>query len=568
MALYLAGVSFCCLMALGFYAYKIIRRRFPVAVSCWFCGEKCEIPWDQINAWDCSHCDQYNGFAEDGHYNKTIPAQFCEELNIRPHIKSKSRVVANGKADQTTSILCGNCSRNQCLKVKQLANFVPLAEESFDVEVDAYRHHLEQVYRLCHVCDTSVRKELARQDAEIRAKITDSGAFSIRRRAMEYPDSAGDDVQFGTRQRIARIFHVLSSVCAFALVLTGIYAAYSQSNLRLPLSLSVEFCLKFLSDRIVPLLIFGTFAKIAAIFISGLIRLHVVDTCSCFSWLMMMLLFLLLEDSHIYSRALVSARLVLSIVNLSLAVISGQKLRSGRTKTPEHLSKISPNIQLSRNDSSSFSLSESAEFSDEDSSYHENSKEFLALPCVKLRQLKLGTSVPKGKNRDPFKVFGNSALSNVIGNMPVNDQFKNGFTRQHPILSPPKFCPSGRSAHYSSPSQKSLLPNGLWSGSLKQQLTNVHTGKSTLDMRFSCSEATFDKKQHSSKTSSEADSDNSSFTALSQEQRSVGTSIIVKIILAISLIVNIVAILLVSMKFQTGISVDAVKTYLQNLLLS
>lgn len=80
------------------------------------------------------------------------------------------------------------------------------------------------------------------------------------------------DVQFGPRQRIARVFHVLSSVCAFALVLTGIYAAYSQSNLRLPLSLSVEFCLKLLSDRVVPLLIFGTFAKIAAIFISGLIR--------------------------------------------------------------------------------------------------------------------------------------------------------------------------------------------------------------------------------------------------------------------------------------------------------
>lgn len=83
---------------------------------------------------------------------------------------------------------------------------------------------------------------------------------------------------------------------------------------------------------------------------------------------------------------------------------------------------------------------------------------------------------------DPFKVFGNSALSNVIGNMPViSDHFKNGFTRQHPILSPPKFCPSGLSENnYSSLSrssqyQKSLLPYGLWSGSLKQQRTNFHT---------------------------------------------------------------------------------------------
>lgn len=60
---------------------------------------------------------------------------------------------------------------------------------------------------------------------------------------------------------------------------------------------------------------------------------------------------------------------------------------------------FSPNIQLLMNDLSPFSKSESAEFSDEDSSYHENDKEFVAVPCVKLRQLRLGTSVPKGKNK-------------------------------------------------------------------------------------------------------------------------------------------------------------------------
>lgn len=73
----------------------------------------------------------YLSLKQDGDYNKTIPAQFCEELNVRPIVKSKSRAVTvNGNAGRTTNILCGNCSRNQCLKVKQLANFVPLAEAS------------------------------------------------------------------------------------------------------------------------------------------------------------------------------------------------------------------------------------------------------------------------------------------------------------------------------------------------------------------------------------------------------------------------------------------------------
>lgn len=39
------------------------------------------------------------------------------------------------------------------------------------MEVDAYKHHLEQVYRLCHACELVVRRELSRQDAVIRTKM-------------------------------------------------------------------------------------------------------------------------------------------------------------------------------------------------------------------------------------------------------------------------------------------------------------------------------------------------------------------------------------------------------------
>lgn|SRR6218665_1736090 len=44
--------------------FFVCRRRYPASVSCWFCGEKSEIPRDQINSWDCPYCEQYNGFTE------------------------------------------------------------------------------------------------------------------------------------------------------------------------------------------------------------------------------------------------------------------------------------------------------------------------------------------------------------------------------------------------------------------------------------------------------------------------------------------------------------------------
>jgi len=48
-------------------------------------------------------------------------------------------------------------------------------QANFDIEVEAYRHHLERVYRLCHACDLVVRRELAQQNALIRARMHGAG---------------------------------------------------------------------------------------------------------------------------------------------------------------------------------------------------------------------------------------------------------------------------------------------------------------------------------------------------------------------------------------------------------
>lgn len=52
---------------------------------------------------------------------------------------------------------------------------VVVLKATFDIEIDAYKHHLEQVYRLCHACDLVIRRELSRQDAVIRAKMHGAG---------------------------------------------------------------------------------------------------------------------------------------------------------------------------------------------------------------------------------------------------------------------------------------------------------------------------------------------------------------------------------------------------------
>ena len=61
---------------------------------------------------------------QDGGYNKPIPAQYYETMNHPVSAEPKTDEQFNSNSD----VLCTVCSRNQLLKVKQLANFVPYNE--------------------------------------------------------------------------------------------------------------------------------------------------------------------------------------------------------------------------------------------------------------------------------------------------------------------------------------------------------------------------------------------------------------------------------------------------------
>ncbi|KAM5268062.1 transmembrane protein 201 isoform 1-T1 [Hipposideros larvatus] len=164
------GVTACA--AAGVLLYRIARRTKPThtVVNCWFCNQDTVVPYGNRNCWDCPHCEQYNGFQENGDYNKPIPAQYMEHLN---HVVSgaPSPCVATQPQQWVSSqvLLCRRCSHHQTTKIKQLAAFAPRDEARYDEEIEVYRHHLEQMYKLCRPCQAAVEHYIKHQNRQLRA---------------------------------------------------------------------------------------------------------------------------------------------------------------------------------------------------------------------------------------------------------------------------------------------------------------------------------------------------------------------------------------------------------------
>ncbi|XP_058575167.1 transmembrane protein 201 [Neofelis nebulosa] len=164
------GVTACA--AAGVLLYRIARRMKPThtIVNCWFCNQDTVVPYGNRNCWDCPHCEQYNGFQENGDYNKPIPAQYLEHLN---HVVSSvpgPRPPAQPQQWVSSQVLlCRRCSHHQTTKIKQLAAFAPRDEGRYDEEIEVYRHHLEQMYKLCRPCQAAVEYYIKHQNRQLRA---------------------------------------------------------------------------------------------------------------------------------------------------------------------------------------------------------------------------------------------------------------------------------------------------------------------------------------------------------------------------------------------------------------
>ncbi|XP_028266028.1 transmembrane protein 201 [Parambassis ranga] len=166
-----SGVGATAFVAGGALIYKIATRKKPTHadVNCWFCNENSVVPYGNRNCWDCPNCDQYNGFQANGDYNKPIPAQYMEHLNhgVSGSLPS-SEAPKNLQWVNCQMLLCRKCNNNQTAKIKQLASYIPRDDENYDEEIEAYKHHLEQTYKLCKPCQTAVEYYIKYQNRQLR----------------------------------------------------------------------------------------------------------------------------------------------------------------------------------------------------------------------------------------------------------------------------------------------------------------------------------------------------------------------------------------------------------------
>ncbi|XP_037540164.1 transmembrane protein 201 [Nematolebias whitei] len=166
-----SGVGATAVIAGGALMYKIANRKKPTHanVNCWFCDQNTVVPYGNRNCWDCPNCDQYNGFQENGDYNKPIPAQYMEHLNHG--VSGGLPSAETPKSLQWVNcqmLLCRKCNNNQSLKIKQLASYIPRDDGNYDEEIEAYKHHLEQTYKLCRPCQTAVEYYIKYQNRQLR----------------------------------------------------------------------------------------------------------------------------------------------------------------------------------------------------------------------------------------------------------------------------------------------------------------------------------------------------------------------------------------------------------------
>nr|XP_033778342.1 transmembrane protein 201 isoform X2 [Geotrypetes seraphini] len=213
------------------------RKPTYLRVNCWFCNQDTVVPYGNRNCWDCPNCEQYNGFQENGDYNKPIPAQYMEHLN---HVVSGGTSFCNITKPQqwvnSQILLCKKCNNNQSTKVKQLASFLPREETHYEEEIELYKHHLEQTYKLCRPCQAAVEYYIKHQNRQLRALLL---SHQLKRRETDksYSQSfCSPTLTTPARVILLRILAFLSCAILVATMLSGSENPLSAFVILLPLS--------------------------------------------------------------------------------------------------------------------------------------------------------------------------------------------------------------------------------------------------------------------------------------------------------------------------------------------
>ncbi|PKU35092.1 transhypothetical protein [Limosa lapponica baueri] len=340
--MFAAAVSKGCASCIAYpHESQFHGRKKPthVTVNCWFCNQDTVVPYGNRNCWDCPNCEQYNGFQENGDYNKPIPAQYMEHLN---HVVSGATTFCDPtKPQQWVSsqiLLCKKCNNHQTMKIKQLASFSPREEGKYDEEIEVYKHHLEQTYKLCRPCQAAVEYYIKHQNRQLRALLL-SHHFKRRETDKTYTQnlcSSSSSASITTPAQVILLRFLAFISCAF-LVLMALYgsgdpfslsaavpapvssgpasvrnrtATSSRADLENDTSVTVagwQELLRLLPEQMVENLsaawaygknhqmavaVLGLFTCLLAMFLAGRIRLRRIDAFASVLWFIVMSLHL------------------------------------------------------------------------------------------------------------------------------------------------------------------------------------------------------------------------------------------------------------------------------------
>uniref|UniRef100_A0AAF5PY19 Ima1 N-terminal domain-containing protein n=1 Tax=Wuchereria bancrofti TaxID=6293 RepID=A0AAF5PY19_WUCBA len=147
---------------ISYFLYHIIRPFWKATVNCWFCNENIRVSYHSQKAFICPKCGQYNGFKDDGDYDRFIPEQKYEFLNPTPKkMQHIDNIKMNESAESVTnSSLCQECNMQQARIQSQINKFEPRNEANFDGEFEVYKARLRRSYPLCSDCEQVVQRKL------------------------------------------------------------------------------------------------------------------------------------------------------------------------------------------------------------------------------------------------------------------------------------------------------------------------------------------------------------------------------------------------------------------------
>ncbi|KAK7080837.1 hypothetical protein SK128_020128 [Halocaridina rubra] len=301
--------------------YSKIRPRFPVKVNCWFCNKDTKVEYRYSEGWICPSCQQYNGFTDDGDYNRDIPEQYCESLNytLRPNI------IHQGNARTSLALgngFCQTCNLNQTLKLRALADYTPIQSENYDSEIDEYKKRLERTYALCRQCEAVLHQTLGKQDSWLKPKLIAWRLhLSAEKKAPIISDTARSSYCLSFFLCLVRLFSLLIGM---SLLLANIHHLQEHSGVKL-ISLDFgaqgEIYLSQMQKFQSPLVMSGLTLILLAIFGAGKETLLVSDAVTSFTWVGLLALcssknLLAEEDYNTLQVTVSAAALILTLWTL------------------------------------------------------------------------------------------------------------------------------------------------------------------------------------------------------------------------------------------------------------